>query len=105
MKNLLLVLSVLLLLATSSFAASTINGAGASFPYPVYSAWAFQYQKDTGTKINYQSIGSGGGVRQITSRTVDFGASDAPVKPADLNEKGLLQFPAIIGGEIGRAHV
>ncbi|MDD2557168.1 MAG: phosphate ABC transporter substrate-binding protein PstS [Desulfuromonas sp.] len=100
MKNLLLVLSVLLLLATSSFAASTINGAGASFPYPVYSAWAFQYQKDTGTKINYQSIGSGGGVRQITSRTVDFGASDAPVKPADLNEKGLLQFPAIIGGVV-----
>lgn len=100
MKKLLLVLSVLLLLATSSFAASTVNGAGASFPYPVYSAWAFQYQKDTGTKINYQSIGSGGGVRQITNRTVDFGASDAPVKPADLKEKGLLQFPAIIGGVV-----
>jgi len=100
MKKLPLILSVLLLLATSSFAASTINGAGASFPYPVYSAWAFQYQKDTGTKINYQSIGSGGGVRQITNRTVDFGASDAPVKPSDLNKKGLLQFPAIIGGVV-----
>ena len=100
MKNLLLALSVFLLLTTTSFAASTVNGAGASFPYPVYSAWAFQYQKDTGTKINYQSIGSGGGVRQITNRTVDFGASDAPVKPADLTEKGLLQFPAVIGGVV-----
>jgi len=100
MKNLLIALSVILLLATSSLASSTINGAGASFPYPVYSAWAFQYQKDTGTKINYQSIGSGGGVRQITNRTVDFGASDAPVKPADLTKKGLLQFPAIIGGVV-----
>ncbi|OQY17721.1 MAG: phosphate ABC transporter substrate-binding protein PstS [Desulfobacteraceae bacterium 4572_35.1] len=100
MRNLLLALSVLLLLANSSLAASTVNGAGASFPYPVYSAWAFQYQKDTGTKINYQSIGSGGGVRQISNRTVDFGASDAPVKPADLKVKGLLQFPAIIGGVV-----
>lgn len=81
-------------------AGTTVNGAGASFPYPVYSAWAFQFQKETGTKINYQSIGSGGGVRQITNRTVDFGASDAPVKPEELKEKGLLQFPAIIGGVV-----
>lgn len=100
MKNLLLILSLLLFLTTSSIASSTINGAGASFPYPVYSAWAFQYQKDTGLKINYQSIGSGGGVRQINNRTVDFGASDAPVKPANLRDKGLLQFPAIIGGVV-----
>ncbi|MDT8420222.1 MAG: phosphate ABC transporter substrate-binding protein PstS [Desulfuromonadales bacterium] len=100
MKNLLPVLLFLLLCPTISLAASTVNGAGASFPFPVYSAWAFQYQKDTGTKINYQSIGSGGGVRQISSRTVDFGASDAPVTPEDLSEKGLLQFPAIIGGVV-----
>jgi phosphate transport system substrate-binding protein len=100
MKNLLLILSVLLLLPLTAFAGSTVNGAGASFPYPVYSAWAFQYQKETGTKINYQSIGSGGGVRQISNRTVDFGASDAPVKPEELKEKGLLQFPAIIGGVV-----
>lgn len=100
MRNLLLALSVLLLLATSSMASSTVNGAGASFPYPVYSAWAFKYQKATGIRINYQSIGSGGGVRQISNRTVDFGASDAPVKPEILKEKGLLQFPAIIGGVV-----
>ncbi len=100
MKKLSTILFLLILLPSLSFAGSTVNGAGASFPYPVYSAWAFQYQKDTGTKINYQSIGSGGGVRQISNRTVDFGASDAPVKPAELKEKGLLQFPAIIGGVV-----
>ena len=100
MKNLLLVLLLCFSTLTVVSAATTINGAGASFPYPVYSAWAFQYQKDTGTKINYQSIGSGGGVRQISNRTVDFGASDAPVKPEDLSKKGLLQFPAIIGGVV-----
>ena len=100
MKNLLLVLLSILLFQTASHAGSTLNGAGASFPYPVYSGWAFQYQKDTGTKINYQSIGSGGGVRQISNRTVDFGASDAPVTPEKLTEKGLLQFPAIIGGVV-----
>ena len=99
MKKFLLIL-LALLLPTASPAASTLNGAGASFPYPVYSGWAFQYQKATGTKINYQSIGSGGGVRQITNRTVDFGASDAPVKPEVLTEKKLLQFPAIIGGVV-----
>jgi len=100
MKRLLLVLALSFGTLTTTNAATTINGAGASFPYPAYSAWAFQYQKDTGTKINYQSIGSGGGVRQISNRTVDFGASDAPVKPEDLKEKGLLQFPAIIGGVV-----
>lgn len=100
MKKVLLALTLCFLTLTAANAATTINGAGASFPYPAYSAWAFQYQKDTGTKINYQSIGSGGGVRQISNRTVDFGASDAPVKPEELNEKGLLQFPAIIGGVV-----
>ncbi|HEY5674379.1 MAG TPA: phosphate ABC transporter substrate-binding protein PstS [Malonomonas sp.] len=100
MKKLLMVLLTTLLLPIAASAATTVNGAGASFPYPVYSAWAFQYQKDTGTKINYQSIGSGGGVRQISNRTVDFGASDAPVEPEVLQEKGLLQFPAVIGGVV-----
>ncbi len=85
---------------TAVQAAETINGAGATFPYPVYSAWAYQYQKTTGVRLNYQSIGSGGGVRQITNRTVDFGASDAPVPPEKLTRKDLLQFPAVIGGVV-----
>ncbi len=86
----------------SSFAigAETINGAGATFPYPVYAAWAYQYYKETGIKLNYQSIGSGGGVRQIKNRTVDFGASDAPLPPSKLDEYKLYQFPAIIGGVV-----
>jgi len=100
MKKMLLVLCSILLFCGSASAGSTLNGAGASFPYPVYSSWAFQYHKDTGTQVNYQSIGSGGGVRQISSRTVDFGASDAPLKPEVLTEKELLQFPAIIGGVV-----
>lgn len=82
------------------FAAETINGAGATFPYPVYSAWAWEYNKVTGVKLNYQSIGSGGGQRQISSRTVDFGASDAPLSPEKLSEEKLLQFPAVIGGVV-----
>jgi phosphate transport system substrate-binding protein len=81
-------------------AAETLNGAGATFPYPVYSAWAFDYSKVTGVQLNYQSIGSGGGVRQITERTVDFGASDDPMKPEQLQKAKLLQFPAVIGGVV-----
>ncbi|MDY7031451.1 MAG: phosphate ABC transporter substrate-binding protein PstS [Thermodesulfobacteriota bacterium] len=83
-----------------SYANTTLNGAGASFPYPVYSAWAFKYHKVTGTKLNYQSIGSGGGVRQIVNRTVDFGASDAPLQSHELRKNKLLQFPAVIGGVV-----
>jgi phosphate transport system substrate-binding protein len=90
----------LFLTAASGFAAGTLNGAGASFPYPVYSAWAYDYNKATGVKINYQSIGSGGGIRQIASRTVDFGASDAPLKPEELAKDNLIQFPAVIGGVV-----
>lgn len=78
----------------------TINGAGATFPYPLYSAWANDYYKESGIKINYQSIGSGGGIRQISERTVDFGATDMPLKPEEVREKGLLQFPAVIGGVV-----
>ena len=100
MTKKLLFVFTLLAISTVCYAGSTLNGAGASFPYPVYSSWAFQYQKATGAKINYQSIGSGGGVRQISNRTVDFGASDAPIKPEKLKEKELLQFPAIIGGVV-----
>lgn len=81
-------------------AAETLNGAGASFPYPVYSAWAYDYNKVTGVKLNYQSIGSGGGQRQIINRTVDFGASDAPLKPEKLDKERLFQFPAVIGGVV-----
>lgn len=77
-----------------------INGAGATFPYPVYSAWAQDYQKETGTRINYQSIGSGGGIKQIESRTVNFGASDKPLKPEELEKLKLFQFPAVIGGVV-----
>lgn len=96
-----LALTVILMLAlTHVVAAETLNGAGATFPYPVYSAWAYDYNKVTGVRLNYQSIGSGGGIRQITERTVDFGASDAPLKPEQLQKDRLLQFPAVIGGVV-----
>ncbi len=103
MKTLITVVVVLALVVsfTCAFAGEkTLNGAGATFPYPVYSAWAFNYNKLTGFKLNYQSIGSGGGIRQITSRTVDFGASDDPLKPEELAKDKLLQFPAVIGGVV-----
>jgi len=77
-----------------------IIGAGATFPYPVYSKWAWLYNRKTGVRINYQSIGSGGGIKQIKAGTVDFGASDAPLKPADLDRFGLMQFPMIMGGVV-----
>jgi phosphate transport system substrate-binding protein len=75
-----------------------ITGAGATFPYPIYAKWAEAYRKDSGIAMNYQSIGSGGGIAQIKAKTVDFGASDMPLKPDDLAAAGLMQFPAIIGG-------
>lgn len=80
--------------------AQEITGAGATFPAPVYAKWAEAYQKATGVKMNYQSIGSSGGIRQITAKTVDFGASDAPLKPEQLEKDGLMQFPAVIGGVV-----
>ena len=88
-----------LLMAFSSlaFAGSTINGACATFPYPLYAKWATVYEAETGVKLNYQSIGSGGGIKQIKAKTVDFGASDAPLKQAELDEYGLVQFPVIAG--------
>jgi phosphate transport system substrate-binding protein len=78
--------------------ASEISGAGATFPYPIYAKWADAYKAKTGVSMNYQSIGSGGGIQQIKKKTVNFGASDAPLKPADLDEAGLTQFPMIMGG-------
>ncbi|MDA8431372.1 MAG: phosphate ABC transporter substrate-binding protein PstS [Nitrospiraceae bacterium] len=85
---------------THADAADMLNGAGASFPYPVYSAWSYDYNKVTGVQLNYQSIGSGGGIKQISARTVAFGASDAPLAPAQLKKDSLLQFPAVIGGVV-----
>ena len=78
--------------------AADISGAGATFPYPVYSKWADTYKKETGNGLNYQSIGSGGGIKQIQARTVTFGASDAPLKAADLDKNGLAQWPMVMGG-------
>src|SRR5262245_23417527 len=80
--------------------AAEINGAGATFPYPIYAKWAEAYAAKTGLKMNYQSIGSGGGIKQITAKTVDFGASDMPLKPADLEKDGLVQFPMVMGGVV-----
>ena len=85
--------------STTAFAAD-ITGAGASFPYPIYAKWAEGYKAATGVGLNYQSIGSSGGVRQIRAKTVAFGASDAPVKGEDLDKDGMVQFPAIIGGTV-----
>jgi phosphate transport system substrate-binding protein len=79
-------------------AAVEISGAGATFPYPIYAKWADTYKKDTGLELNYQSIGSGGGIKQIEARTVTFGATDAPLKGADLDKNGLVQFPMVMGG-------
>jgi len=81
-------------------AAQDVTGAGASFPAPLYAKWAADYHKATGAKINYQSVGSGAGLRQIEAKTVDFGASDAPLKDEELKAKGLVQFPTVIGGVI-----
>jgi phosphate transport system substrate-binding protein len=89
-------------LSTLSFSvlAADITGAGATFPYPIYAKWAEAYKAKTGSGLNYQSIGSSGGIKQIKAKTVDFGATDAPVKFEDLEADGMVQFPAIIGGVV-----
>ena len=92
--------SAALLFGSASAQAVELTGAGATFPAPIYAKWADAYQKATGNKINYQSIGSGGGIKQITAKTVDFGASDMPRKPEELEKNGQVQFPALIGGEV-----
>ncbi len=85
--------------ALTTFAAD-ITGAGATFPFPIYAKWAEAYKKQTGTGLNYQSIGSSGGIKQIRAKTVTFGATDAPVKGDELDKDGMVQFPAIIGGTV-----
>lgn len=86
--------------ANSGSEGVTISGAGASFPYPIYAKWAARYHQYRGVKLNYQSIGSGGGIAQIKAKTVDFGASDEPLKPDEMDKEGLLQFPMIMGGVV-----
>jgi phosphate transport system substrate-binding protein len=88
------------LLSFGAVQAQEITGAGASFPAPIYAKWASDYNKATGVKVNYQSIGSGGGIKQIDSKTVDFGASDMPQTDDVLKSKGQVQFPAVIGGTV-----
>src|SRR3984893_5443490 len=95
----LLVLGIAACLSMAASAAD-ISGAGATFPYPIYAKWADAYKKSTGVGINYRSIGSGGGIKQIKAKTVTFGASDMPLKPDDLKASGLIQFPMIIGGVV-----
>jgi phosphate transport system substrate-binding protein len=87
-------------MAMGSALAADITGAGATFPFPIYAKWAEAYKQATGTGLNYQSIGSSGGIRQIRAKTVAFGATDAPVKGEDLTKDGMVQFPAIIGGTV-----
>jgi phosphate transport system substrate-binding protein len=100
-KRALFGLSAATLLAVSSLAsAQDVTGAGASFPAPLYAKWASEYNKASGVKINYQSVGSGAGIRQIDAKTVDFGASDMPLKDEDLAKKDQLQFPTVIGGVV-----
>ena len=86
--------------ATLPAAAVDISGAGATFPYPIYAKWADAYKKETGTSMNYQSIGSGGGIKQIQAKTVTFGATDMPLKAEQLEKDGLVQFPTVIGGDV-----
>ena len=90
---------------TGAVHAADITGAGATFPFPIYSKWAEAYKKETGIGLNYQSIGSGGGIRQIKAKTVAFGATDAPLKGPDLEASGLVQFPSVMGGVVPAINV
>ncbi len=100
LSNLFLAAGFSAALATGAVHAADISGAGATFPYPIYSKWADSYKKETGNGLNYQSIGSGGGIKQIKAKTVTFGASDMPLKPEELKEAGLVQFPTVVGGNV-----
>ena len=91
--------------ASGAWAAENISGAGATFPYPVYSKWAEAYKRETDVAMNYQSIGSGGGIKQIEASTVTFGASDKPLEQADLEANGLVQWPMIIGGAVPAVNI
>jgi phosphate transport system substrate-binding protein len=94
------VIGVAGLLALTNVSAQDVTGAGATFPAPLYAKWASEYNKSTGVKINYQSVGSGAGIRQIEAKTVDFGATDMPLKDDELKAKNLVQFPTVIGGVV-----
>jgi len=94
------VLTIVAVFVWNTSQAQNISGGGATFPYPVYSKWATAYKQKTGVGLNYQAIGSGGGIKQIKSKTVTFGASDMPLTPEELNGSGLLQFPMIMGGVV-----
>ena len=96
----LMALSLTLPLVPATVVAQDVTGAGATFPAPVYAKWADAYNKATGARINYQSVGSGAGIRQIKAKTVDFGASDMPLTDEDLAKDGMLQFPTVIGGVV-----
>ncbi len=89
-----------LLVASVAASQKVINGAGSTFAFPLFSKWTYLYYEETGVRINYQSIGSGGGIKQIVNRTVDFGASDAPLEPEDTKRHNLAQFPAMVGGVV-----
>ncbi len=93
------------LLAAGSACATDITGAGATFPYPVYAKWAEAYKAKTNVGLNYQSIGSGGGIKQIEAKTVDFGATDAPLTADELSKENLAQFPAVMGGEVAVVNI
>src|SRR5499433_195481 len=95
----------LVAVATTSATAADVSGAGATFPYPIYAKWADAYKKQTGIAVNYQPVGSGEGIRQIENKEVTFGASDMPLKGADLDMHGLVQFPTVIGGVVAVVNV
>jgi phosphate transport system substrate-binding protein len=100
MKTILMAAALATAGATSAVLAADLSGAGATFPAPVYAKWAETYKAKTGVGLNYQAIGSGGGIKQIKAKTVDFGASDKPLKKSELDEAGLFQFPTVIGGVV-----
>jgi phosphate transport system substrate-binding protein len=88
------------LLTVTAVNAADISGAGATFPFPIYAKWADAYKTETGNNLNYQSIGSGAGIKQIIAKTVTFGASDMPLDQKELDKHGLVQFPTVIGGNV-----
>jgi len=99
-KRITLVAALMATFGVGAALADDITGAGASFPAPLYSKWAADYNKATSVKVNYQSVGSGAGIKQIDAKTVDFGASDMPLTDEELSKKGQVQFPTVIGGVI-----
>jgi len=100
MKQLFLTVALAAATLATTAQAANITGAGATFPYPIYAKWAEMYKASSGTGLNYQSVGSGAGIKQIKAKTVDFGASDMPLPAKDLNDAGLFQFPAVMGGVV-----